>query len=36
VDKEFLKSLKKARIENLAKPEPKQGNNIWIGYAFPF
>ncbi|GGD76284.1 hypothetical protein GCM10011514_45360 [Emticicia aquatilis] len=34
VDKEFLKSLKKARIEALAKPEPKQGNNIRIGYAF--
>lgn len=36
VDKEFLKSLKKARIETLAKPEPKQGNNIWIGYTFAF
>ena len=34
IDKEFLNSLRKTRIEDLAKPEEKQTNNVWVGYLF--
>lgn len=34
IDNEFLNSLRKTRIEDLAKPEVKQTNNVWIGYLF--
>ena len=34
IDKEFLNSLRKTRIEDLAKPEEKQTNNVWVGYMF--
>jgi ATP-dependent Zn protease len=34
IDKDFLNSLRKTRIEDLAKPEEKQTNNVWVGYLF--
>ena len=34
IDKEFLNSLRKTRIDDLAKPEEKQTNNVWVGYMF--
>jgi hypothetical protein len=34
INKEFLNSLRKTRIEDLAKPEEKQTNNVWVGYLF--
>ena len=34
IDKEVLNSLRKTRIEDLAKPEEKQTNNVWVGYLF--
>jgi hypothetical protein len=34
VGAEYLKYLKKERLEMLAKPEPSQAKFIWAGYTF--
>jgi hypothetical protein len=34
VGSEYLKYLKKERLEMLAKPEPSQAKFIWAGYIF--
>lgn len=34
VDTDFIATLRKARLENLAKPEGKQSNQVILGYLF--